>query len=141
MTAPAPENDLRSSIRTIPDYPKPGIMFRDITTLLGDARAGQAGAALERVIADLAVIIDEAATAAHRLSIQARHRLRERGLGQHRSHHDSKDCAHVAIHEGIRPWSSMRARPRPIDPSCAGLTRASIYLLQDGMPDRARQRR
>jgi len=31
--------DLRSSIRTIPDYPKPGIMFRDITTLLGDARA------------------------------------------------------------------------------------------------------
>src|SRR5215212_8701638 len=31
--------DLRSSIRTIPDYPKPGIMFRDITTLLGNARA------------------------------------------------------------------------------------------------------
>jgi len=28
-----------SLIRTIPDYPKPGIMFRDITTLLGDARA------------------------------------------------------------------------------------------------------
>ncbi len=33
------ENDLKSAIRTIPDYPKPGIMFRDITTLLGDARA------------------------------------------------------------------------------------------------------
>ena len=33
------EHDLRASIRTIPDYPKPGIMFRDITTLLGDARA------------------------------------------------------------------------------------------------------
>lgn len=31
--------DLKSAIRTIPDYPKPGIMFRDITTLLGDARA------------------------------------------------------------------------------------------------------
>ena len=31
--------DLASTIRTIPDYPKPGIMFRDITTLLGDARA------------------------------------------------------------------------------------------------------
>lgn len=30
---------LKSAIRTIPDYPKPGIMFRDITTLLGDARA------------------------------------------------------------------------------------------------------
>ena len=32
-------NDLKSAIRTIPDYPKPGIMFRDITTLLGNARA------------------------------------------------------------------------------------------------------
>ena len=31
--------DLRDSIRSIPDYPKPGIMFRDITTLLGDAGA------------------------------------------------------------------------------------------------------
>ncbi|WDI31284.1 adenine phosphoribosyltransferase [Hyphococcus flavus] len=30
--------DLKSVIRTIPDYPKPGIMFRDITTLLTDAR-------------------------------------------------------------------------------------------------------
>ena len=28
-----------SAIRTIPDYPKPGILFRDITTLLGNARA------------------------------------------------------------------------------------------------------
>ncbi len=33
------EDTLLSSIRTIPDYPKPGILFRDITTLLGDARA------------------------------------------------------------------------------------------------------
>ncbi|MBI3703327.1 MAG: adenine phosphoribosyltransferase [Rhizobiales bacterium] len=39
MTSPALENDLKSAIRTIPDYHKPGIMFRDITTLLGDARA------------------------------------------------------------------------------------------------------
>jgi len=31
--------DLIQHIRTIPDYPKPGIQFRDITTLLGDARA------------------------------------------------------------------------------------------------------
>lgn len=33
------ENTLRNSIRTIADYPKPGIQFRDITTLLGNARA------------------------------------------------------------------------------------------------------
>ena len=32
-------SDLKSVVRTIADYPKPGIMFRDITTLLGDARA------------------------------------------------------------------------------------------------------
>ena len=31
--------DFKDAIRTIPDYPKPGIMFRDITTLLGNARA------------------------------------------------------------------------------------------------------
>ena len=31
--------DLVTSIRAIPDYPKPGIVFRDITTLLGDPRA------------------------------------------------------------------------------------------------------
>jgi adenine phosphoribosyltransferase len=39
MTSPTLEYDLRDSIRSIPDYPKPGIMFRDITTLLGNARA------------------------------------------------------------------------------------------------------
>lgn len=31
--------DLKDAIRTVPDYPKPGVMFRDITTLLGNARA------------------------------------------------------------------------------------------------------
>src|ERR1700709_974307 len=39
MTSPALDFDLRSTIRSIPDYPKPGIIFRDITTLLGNARA------------------------------------------------------------------------------------------------------
>jgi adenine phosphoribosyltransferase len=29
--------DLKGLVRTIPDYPKPGILFRDITTLLGHA--------------------------------------------------------------------------------------------------------
>ncbi len=31
--------NIKDAIRTIPDYPKPGVMFRDITTLLGNARA------------------------------------------------------------------------------------------------------
>jgi len=34
--------DFKSVIRTIPDYPKPGIQFRDITTLLGHPRAFRA---------------------------------------------------------------------------------------------------
>jgi adenine phosphoribosyltransferase len=32
-------DELLAAIRTIPDYPKEGIIFRDITTLLGNARA------------------------------------------------------------------------------------------------------
>ena len=47
FAAPAPHDkdygsailDLKAAIRTIQDYPKPGIMFRDITTLLADAKA------------------------------------------------------------------------------------------------------
>jgi adenine phosphoribosyltransferase len=33
------QDTLRAAIRNIPDYPKPGIMFRDITTLLGNPQA------------------------------------------------------------------------------------------------------
>ncbi|MEM9170687.1 MAG: adenine phosphoribosyltransferase [Pseudomonadota bacterium] len=33
------QSRLKTSIRTIPDYPKPGIMFRDVTTLLLDPTA------------------------------------------------------------------------------------------------------
>ena len=31
--------DFKTIIRTIPDYPKPGVMFRDVTTLFGNPRA------------------------------------------------------------------------------------------------------
>ena len=31
--------DLKKHIRSIPDYPKKGILFRDITTLIKDAKA------------------------------------------------------------------------------------------------------
>ena len=33
--------DLKSIIRNIPDFPKKGILFKDITTLLGDAKSFQ----------------------------------------------------------------------------------------------------
>ncbi|MEM1379751.1 MAG: adenine phosphoribosyltransferase [Pseudomonadota bacterium] len=34
--------DLKATIRAIPDHPKPGIVFRDLTTLMGDPTAFQA---------------------------------------------------------------------------------------------------
>lgn len=33
---------IKSSIKSVPDYPKPGILFRDVTSLLDDAKAYQA---------------------------------------------------------------------------------------------------
>jgi adenine phosphoribosyltransferase len=40
--------DLRGYVRDIPDFPKPGILFRDLTPLMGD------GAALREAVARLA---------------------------------------------------------------------------------------
>lgn len=37
--------DFKQFIRTIPDHPKPGIMFRDVTTLMSDAGALKAAVA------------------------------------------------------------------------------------------------
>ena len=39
---PVAAPDLKSLVRNIPDFPKPGILFRDITTLLSDAGAFRA---------------------------------------------------------------------------------------------------
>jgi adenine phosphoribosyltransferase len=39
MSEKTTREELIEAIRTIPDYPKEGILFRDITTLLGNARA------------------------------------------------------------------------------------------------------
>ena len=33
------DHDIKATVRTIPDYPKKGILFRDITTLMGEPRA------------------------------------------------------------------------------------------------------
>ena len=42
MAVPA-SIDLRDYIRDIPDFPKPGIMFKDITPLLGSSLAFRSG--------------------------------------------------------------------------------------------------
>lgn len=39
MTASGPLLRAESLIRTVPDYPEPGVLFRDITPLLADAEA------------------------------------------------------------------------------------------------------
>ncbi len=52
IAEPSANTDLAALIRTIPDYPKPGIQFRDITTLLLDG-AGLA-ATIERLAAAVA---------------------------------------------------------------------------------------
>lgn len=50
MTVPTTANDdLKALIRTVPDFPKPGIQFRDVTTLLLDARGF--AATIERLAA------------------------------------------------------------------------------------------
>jgi adenine phosphoribosyltransferase len=51
MTNPTtdPNADLAALIRTIPDYPKPGIQFRDVSTLLLDGPGFRA--AIDRMIA------------------------------------------------------------------------------------------
>ena len=41
--------DLKEHIRTIPDYPKPGILFRDVTTLIHNASA------FEQAVSEMAV--------------------------------------------------------------------------------------
>src|SRR5580692_5655223 len=78
MTTAAFENDLKAAIRSIPNYPKPGIMFRDITTLLGDPRAFRravdelvqpfAGAKIDKVAGIEARGFILAGAAAHQLS-------------------------------------------------------------------------
>lgn len=73
---PTDHDDLKALIRTIPDFPRPGVQFRDITTLLLDARGF--AATIERLAAaieerpDLVAGIESrgfivAAALAHRL--------------------------------------------------------------------------
>lgn len=49
-------DDLRALIRTVPDFPKPGVQFRDVTTLLLDARGF--ATAIERMAAAITTAPD-----------------------------------------------------------------------------------
>jgi adenine phosphoribosyltransferase len=71
--------DFKAIIRTVPDYPKPGIMFRDVTTLFGNARAFRttvdllvqpyAGTRIDKVVGIEARGFILAGAVAHQLSV------------------------------------------------------------------------
>jgi adenine phosphoribosyltransferase len=53
-------DDLKQLVRDIPDFPKPGILFRDVTTLIGH---GEGFAAAVALLADRASAADAQAVA------------------------------------------------------------------------------
>ena len=112
--------DIRSLIRTIPDYPKPGILFRDITTLIADP-AGLRAAVDGLVLPFLTSRIDYVAgieargfilggAVAHELGrgfvpIRKRGKLPWKTIGQEYSLEYGVDTIEIhadAIHDGAR---------------------------------------
>ena len=72
-------DDLKALVRTIPDFPKPGIQFRDVTTLLLDARGF--GMAVERLAGTVAQAPDLVAAIEARGFILGSALARELGCG------------------------------------------------------------
>jgi adenine phosphoribosyltransferase len=87
--------DLKSLIRTIPDYPKPGIMFRDVTTLLGDAKG-------------LRAAIEAMAQPYHDKGIAAVAGIEARGFIVGGAVADRLGCGFVPIRKkGKLPWKTI----------------------------------
>ncbi len=112
--------NLADHIRTIPDYPKPGIVFRDVTTLFADARAFRravdelvqplAGAKIDKVAGAEARGFILGGAVAHQLSAGFIP-LRKRGKLPHRTYaveyaleygSDAIEMHHDAIRPGER---------------------------------------
>jgi len=113
--------DLRGSIRTIPDYPKPGIMFRDVTTLMGDARAFRttidlmvqpfAGVRIDKVAGIEARGFIIGGAIAHQLSIGFIP-IRKKGKLPHKTHQQTYDLEYgqdvVEIHiDAVKPGENV----------------------------------
>jgi adenine phosphoribosyltransferase len=75
----ATNDDLKALVRTIPDFPKPGIQFRDVTTLLLDARGF--AEAIERLAATIEKTPDLVAAIEARGFILGTALARELGCG------------------------------------------------------------
>jgi adenine phosphoribosyltransferase len=87
--------DLKSLIRTIPDYPKKGIMFRDVTTLLGDGAGFRA--AVQQMAAPFA-----------RADVQAVAGIEARGFIIGGAIADKLGCGFVPLRKrGKLPWKTI----------------------------------
>ncbi len=120
-TIPVTVSELQAAIRNVPDFPKPGIQFKDITLVLGDARLF-AGAIehlagdLEAGSVDAVVGIDARGfifAAAAALKLQAGLvPVRKKGKLPWRTFEESYDLEYgantVAIHQdALRPGSRV----------------------------------
>lgn len=87
--------DLKSLIRSIPDYPKAGIMFRDVTTLMGDA------AGFQQAIRELAAPFADK-------GVQAVAGIEARGFIIGGAVADKLGCGFVPIRKkGKLPWKTI----------------------------------
>ena len=86
---------LKALIRTIPDYPRPGIMFRDVTTLMGDAEG-------LRMAVDLLVARPEARHVDRVAGIEARGFI----LGGAVAHQLGKGFVPIRK-KGTLPWETI----------------------------------
>jgi adenine phosphoribosyltransferase len=139
---PALDNALADAIRTIPDYPRPGILFRDITTLLGDARAFRravdelvhpyAGAKIDKIAGIEARGFILGGAVAHQLStgfipVRKKGKLPWRTIGQTYDLEYGTD--EVQIHEdAVRPGEHVLLVDDLI--ATGGTAEAAIRLLE-----------
>jgi adenine phosphoribosyltransferase len=87
--------DLKGLIRTIPDYPKKGIMFRDVTTLLGNAQG------FKTAIAQMAAPYEQA-------KVQAVAGIEARGFILGGAIADRLGCGFVPLRKkGKLPWKTI----------------------------------
>ena len=87
--------NLEELIRTIPDYPKPGIMFRDITTLLADPKG------LKKAIKGMAKPFEDA-------KVDAVAGIEARGFILGGAIADRLECGFIPIRKkGKLPWKTI----------------------------------
>src|SRR5437879_663004 len=141
LSRPTPV-DIENAIRNIPDFPKPGIQFKDITPVLADARlfAGSIDLLVANYkpgMVDAVVGIDARGfifAAAAALRLQAGFvPVRKKGKLPYQTHEESYDLEYgantIAIHtDAVRPGSRVML----VDDLLAtgGTAAAAVALLQ-----------